>query len=157
MDTAAAAVPSATIRKLATAPVCQLGSGVHLRTTSATTSPLRGVVDLPKGFEIAPILQYGSARPYDLTNSSNTLNTGGGTGVGVVVPKSDPTDWFAFAGDNVGAQNCFYGFGESANCTIAKYDPLRGDPFFQLDTRLAKNIQVRGTDEPADSWPRRST
>jgi len=25
--------------------------------------------------------------------------------------------------------------------TIAKYDPLRGDPFFELDMRLAKNIK----------------
>ena len=103
-----------------------------------------GVVNLPKGFDLAPIMQYGTARPFDLTNSSNTLNTGGGTGVGVVVPKSDPTNWFAFAGNNVGAQNCFYGInGASADCTIAKYDPLRGDQFFQLDMRLAKNIKIK--------------
>ncbi len=103
-----------------------------------------GVVNLPKGFDIAPIMQYGTARPFDLTNSSNTLNTGGGTGVGVVVPKSDPTDWFAFAGNNIAAQNCFYGInGASADCTIAKYDPLRGDQFFQLDMRLAKNIKIK--------------
>ena len=38
-----------------------------------------GVVDLPKGFELAPILQYGSARPWQPTNGTNTLNTGGGT------------------------------------------------------------------------------
>jgi outer membrane receptor protein involved in Fe transport len=100
-----------------------------------------GVVYLPKGFEIAPIVQYGSARPFDLTNSANTLNTGGGTAIGVVVPKSDPTNWFAFAGNETEAQNCFYGLGEPGNCTIAKYDPLRGDPFFQLDARLAKNIR----------------
>jgi outer membrane receptor protein involved in Fe transport len=103
---------------------------------------IAGVVNLPKGFEIAPILQYGSARPFDLTNSSNTLNTGGGTGVGVVVPTSDPTNYFAFAGNNTGAQNCFYGInGASQSCTIAKYDPLRGDPTFQLDTRLAKGFK----------------
>jgi hypothetical protein len=102
-----------------------------------------GVVDLPKGFQIAPIVQYGSARPFDLTNSSNTLNTGGGTGVGVVVPTSDPKNYFAFAGDNTGAQNCFYGLnGVAASCTIAPYDPLRGDPFFQLDTRLSKDIKI---------------
>jgi len=101
-----------------------------------------GVVDLPKGFQISPILQYGSARPFDLTNSSNTLNTGGGTGVGVVVPTSDPTNYTAFAGDNAGAQNCFYGLNNvAASCTIAKYDPLRGDPFFQLDARLGKDIK----------------
>jgi outer membrane receptor protein involved in Fe transport len=103
-----------------------------------------GVVDLPKGFQLAPIMQFGSARPYAVTNSSNTLNTGGGTGIAVVVPKSDPTNWFAFAGNNAGAQNCFYGLnGVAANCTIAQYDPLRGDPFFQLDMRLAKDIKIR--------------
>jgi hypothetical protein len=100
-----------------------------------------GIIDLPKGFELAPIMQFGTARPYAVTNSSNTLNTGGGTGTAVVVPTSDPTNWFAFAGNNTGAQNCFYGLnGVTQACTIAKYDPLRGDPFFQLDMRLAKNI-----------------
>ena len=103
---------------------------------------LAGVVNLPKGFDIAPILQYGSARPFDLTNSANTLNTGGGTAVGVVVPTSDPKNYFAFAGNTTGAQNCFYGInGTSAGCTLVKYDSLRGDPFFQLDTRLAKSFK----------------
>jgi len=107
-----------------------------------------GVVNLPKGFEISPIIQFGSARPFDLTNSANTLNTGGGTGTAVVVPASDPKDYFAFSTHNgyadvasadTAAQNCFYGLnGASASCTIAKYDPLRGDPFFQMDARLAK-------------------
>ena len=27
-------------------------------------------------------------------------------------------------------------------CTIANYDPLRGDPFFQLDLRLTKTIRL---------------
>ena len=101
-----------------------------------------GIVDLPKGFQLSPILQFGSARPYNLTNSSNTLNTGGGTAIAVVVPTNDPTNWFAFAGNNPGARNCFYGLnGVAQGCTIAKYDPLRGDPFFELDMRLAKNIR----------------
>jgi len=109
-----------------------------------------GIVDLPKGFQFSPILQFGSARPYNLTNSSNTLNTGGGTANAVVVPTNDPTNWLAFApagfssgsAANTAAQNCFYGLnGVTQGCTIAKYDPLRGDPFFELDTRLAKNIK----------------
>lgn len=103
---------------------------------------ISGIVDLGKGFELAPIMQFGSARPYNLTNSTNTLNTGGGTAIAVVVPTSDPTNYSAFAGNNTGAQNCFYGLnGVSQSCTIAKYDPLRGDPFFQLDLRLAKNFK----------------
>lgn len=101
-----------------------------------------GMVDLTKGFQLSPILQFGSARPYNLINSSNTMNTGGGTTNAVVVPTSNPTNWFAFAGNNTGAQNCFYGLnGVTQGCTIANYDPLRGDPFFELDMRLAKNIK----------------
>jgi outer membrane receptor protein involved in Fe transport len=118
-----------------------------------------GLVDLPWGFQFAPILQFGSARPYatpgatGVVNSSNTLNLGGGTYIyPVVVPKNNPTDYFAFAPSNFGdsssaantaAQNCFYGInGVAANCTIAKYDPLRGDPFFELDLKLAKNFKL---------------
>ena len=101
---------------------------------------LSGIVDLPMGLQLAPIVQYGSARPYNLTNSTNTSNAGGGTALAVVVPNNDPTNWLAFAGDNVGAQNCYY---LSKQCSIAKYDPLRGDSFFQLDMRLAKNIRLR--------------
>jgi hypothetical protein len=104
---------------------------------------ISGIWELPWGLQLAPIMQFGSARPYDLTNSGNTLNTGGGTGVGVVVPTDDPTNYLAFSGDNTGAQNCFYGInGVAQACTIAKFDPLRGDPFFELDMRLAKNIKL---------------
>jgi hypothetical protein len=103
---------------------------------------ISGLVDLPKGFQLSPIMQFGSARPYNPTNISNTLNTGGGTFNAVVVPTNDPTNWLAFAGNNTGAQNCFYGLnGVTQGCTIAKYDPLRGDPYFELDMRLAKNIK----------------
>jgi len=98
-----------------------------------------GLVQLPKGFDFAPILQFGTARPYNTTNSSSTLNTGGGTSNAVVVPKSDPRNWFAFAGDDVGAQNCYY---LTTDCTIAAFNPLRGQAFFELDARLAKNIKI---------------
>ena len=105
---------------------------------------LSGIWELPLGLQLSPILQFGSARPYELTNSGNTLNTGGGTQNAVVVPTSDPTDYLAFSGNNTGAQNCFYGInGVAQACTIAKYDPLRGDPFFELDMRLAKNFKFR--------------
>ena len=111
---------------------------------------LSGIVDLPKGFQLAPIMQFGSARPYNVTDSGSPLNTGGGTFPAVVVPSNNPTNYLAFAPANFGssgaantaAQNCFYGInGVAQGCTIAKYDPLRGDPFFELDMRLAKNVK----------------
>ena len=35
---------------------------------------------------------------------------------------------------------CYY----TGQCTIAKYAPLRGDPFFELDAKLAKNFKIGG-------------
>lgn len=103
---------------------------------------LSGIFDLPWGFQLSPIVQFGSARPYDTTNSANTLNTGGGTANAVVVPINDRTNYLAFSGDNTAAQNCFYGLnGTQQACSIANYDPLRGDPFFELDMRLSKNFR----------------
>ena len=117
------------------------------------------MVDLPKGFQFAPILQFGTARPYNLTNSYNTINAGGGTAAAVVVPNNDlknytygtdyintyvaaavanganPDDATAAAQGNIAT--CYY----TAQCTIAKYDPLRGQVFFELDAKLAKNFK----------------
>jgi hypothetical protein len=69
----------------------------------------------------------------------------------VVVPTSDPKNYFAFSTHNgyasvaaadTAAQNCFYGLNNvAAGCTISKYDPLRGNPSFQLDARLAKGFK----------------
>lgn len=98
-----------------------------------------GLVQLPKGFEFAPILQFGTARPYTLVTSSTGLNTGGGTAAAVVVPVNAPTDWFHYAGDDTGAQNCYY---LTTNCTVAKFDPLRGQAFFELDAKFAKNFKI---------------
>ncbi len=62
----------------------------------------------------------------------------------MVVPTSDPINFLAFAGNNSGSQNCFYGInGVTQARTIAKFDPVRGDPFFELDMRLAKNFKFR--------------
>jgi hypothetical protein len=107
---------------------------------------ISGTIGLPKGFQVAPILQFGTARPYNPDNSSNTLNTGGGTVNAVIVPNNAPTNYLAFSGDDntspgaFAAQMCYY---VTKQCSVAKYDPLRGDPFFQFDMRLSKNIRIR--------------
>jgi hypothetical protein len=105
-----------------------------------------GMVDLPWGLQFSPIMIFGSARPYNPVSSENTLNTGGGTQNAVVVPISDPTNYLAFSDTTAlpndaagGAQDCFY---YTHQCTIAKFNPLRGDAFFQMDARLAKNIKI---------------
>jgi hypothetical protein len=113
---------------------------------------ISGTVNLPWGFQFSPILIAGSARPYNPSSSENVLNTGGGTSTdnAVVVPISNPKDYLHFGNtdpanggtDNAdpgGAQDCFY---YTHQCTIAKFNPLRGDPFFQLDARLAKNFMI---------------
>ena len=111
---------------------------------------LSGIIDLPKGFQLAPIMQFGSARPYAVTNSSNTLNTGGGTGTAVVVPTSNPTNWFAFAGNNTGAQNCFYGLnGVSQACTIATVRPAPRRSVLPTRPAPGKEHQLRRADEVA--------
>lgn len=139
---------------------------------------ISGIWQLPLGFQLSPIMQFGSARPYDVTNSYNTINTGNGTGVGVLVPTDDPTN-FLYGTNYINAfvpayvPPCVGGGGTTSDCTaagtaqakqnlqmcfyaqqcgtqlgiplspvtFAKYDPLRGDPFFQLDLRLAKDIK----------------
>jgi hypothetical protein len=105
---------------------------------------LAATAHLPWGLEVSPILQAGSARPYNPIASTNLLNFGGGSDAGaLVVPKSDPTNLTAFAdpvnGTNkLGAVQCYY----SGNCVVAPYNSKRGDPFFNMDARVAKNIKV---------------
>lgn len=119
---------------------------------------IAGLVNLPKGFEFAPILQFGSARPYALTNSYNAINAGGGTTNAVIVPITDQKNFLygpnyitqyvstavgngadpdaATAAAQGNLTTCYY----TNQCTIAKFDPLRGQAVFQLDTKFAKNF-----------------
>ena len=125
---------------------------------------ISGLVNLPKGFEFAPILQFGTARPYALANSYSTINTGGGTTNAVVVPTNNLKDYFYgtdhinqfvaaavaanpkdpnIPGDATAAAQgniatCYY----SGQCTIAQFDPLRGQAFFELDAKLAKTFKI---------------
>ena len=98
---------------------------------------------LPWGIEISPVLQAGSARPYLVTSSFNELNLGGGSAAGaVVVPNGDPTNLTAMAGTSGAAKlatvQCYY----SGNCHLVPYNSLRGDPYFNVDARVAKNIKL---------------
>ncbi len=104
---------------------------------------IAGTVNLPWGMAFSPILQAGSARPYLVTSSFNELNLSGGSSAGaVIVPNSDPTNLTAMDGTSgaakLAAVQCYY----SGNCHVVPYNSMRGDPYFNMDVRLAKNIKL---------------
>jgi hypothetical protein len=113
---------------------------------------IAGTVNLPWRMEFSPILQAGSARPYLVTSSNNMLNLGGGSSTGaLIVTNSNPNDLLSATKltplvDSVSTKPslglaeavCYY----STNCHVAPYNSLRGDPYFNMDVRLAKNIKL---------------
>jgi outer membrane receptor protein involved in Fe transport len=105
---------------------------------------ISGVVQFPWGIQVAPILSYGSARPFDLRSGFDVLSRGSGYSRPVIVPIDDPKNYLAFDGsgpgfDSAAALACL----AAGQCRQVGYDTVRGDPYFNLDMRVAKNIRVR--------------
>lgn len=99
---------------------------------------LSGVVSLPWGFEVAPILQFGSARPYTATAGHDVLGVGSSNGsFHAVVPTSNHSDFATYAGASVATQQACLSAG---TCIEVPFDNLRGQDYFQLDTRLTKSF-----------------
>jgi hypothetical protein len=90
----------------------------HHLTLAATTH-------LPWGLEASPILQVGSARPYNEISQGNDLSLGGGSAAGALL-----------------APGCTEQGYYSGTCNLNPIFNKRGDPYFDLDARLAKNIKV---------------
>jgi hypothetical protein len=101
---------------------------------------IAGTVNLPWRMEFSPILQAGSARPYLVTSSFNELNLSGGSSVGaLVVLNSNPNNVLATTTmSKLAIVQCYY----SGNCHVVPYNSMRGDPYFNMDVRLAKNIKL---------------
>jgi hypothetical protein len=110
------------------------------------------VVNLPGGFQVAPIVQLESARPYTAGygGAVDILGVGGGRGTSHVVVFNDRPDDLkatltafgdpgASNANRVKYRNCL----RSGQCTFATFDNLRGQPFFQLDARVTKNFRIR--------------
>lgn len=123
---------------------------------------ISGIVNLPWKFDLSPILQFGSARPYDLTDGTDYIGFSSVAGSapagrGVLVPVSNPKDYtwqsdtyntllptLGAAGAQAAIrQSYFGGDGILGKSELAKYNPLRGDPTFTLDMRLAKNLKIK--------------
>jgi hypothetical protein len=97
-----------------------------------------GITNLPWGLEVAPILQFGSARPYDLNAGYDILGLGTGYSRPVVVNNNDPKNYYAYGSSSDGA---------AARAALAAgtahfvpYDAVRGAPIFELDARVSKNF-----------------
>jgi outer membrane receptor protein involved in Fe transport len=112
---------------------------------------MSGVINLPAGFQVAPIMQWESARPFTAGygGAVDIQGVGGGRGTShVTVFTSSPNDLTAtltafgdpaVAANAVKFRNCL----RAGQCTYAPFSNMRGQPFFQLDARVTKNFKIR--------------
>jgi hypothetical protein len=102
---------------------------------------LSSVVALPWGFEVAPIIQVGSARPYQATTGkSNVLGFGTGPATAHdVVLNSDPTNLLWVNTQTTAAVKACYLAGQ---CHQVGFNNLRGQTFFNMDTRVTKMVKL---------------
>jgi hypothetical protein len=89
---------------------------------------ISGIWNLPWGMSFAPVLQAGSARPYNELSAGNDLGMGGGSAAGALL-----------------APGCTLQGYYSRTCGLNPMDNKRGDPYFNVDTRVAKNIKLGET------------
>lgn len=99
------------------------------------------IVQLPWGIQVAPILQYGSARPYDLTSSFDPLGIGSGYQRPAIVPTDNPTDYLTYGTGPLAKSSITEACLADGTCRQAGYDTVRGNYFFQLDARVSKSIK----------------
>jgi len=105
-----------------------------------------GIAELPWGIQLSPILQFGSARPYDLSSSFDPLVRGSGYTRPLIVPTDAPTNYTAYLPSTLGlttgeTQAAIFLCLQAGTCRQVGYDSVRGADFFQLDVRAAKNIR----------------
>jgi hypothetical protein len=113
---------------------------------------MSGVINVPGGFQLAPIVQWESARAYTAGYGTavDVLGVGGGRGTAhAIVFNSSPNDLTATltafgdpgVSDTIRAKyrDCL----RTGKCSIASFDNLRGQPYFQFDTRITKNFKIK--------------
>ena len=99
-----------------------------------------GIWNLPWGMQVAPIMQWASARPYDPNTTVNVYGYGQSSPVArpAIVPVGDPFNFSYYANASAADQLAAL---QSGAATQAHFDSLRGKPFFQLDMRVSKNLK----------------
>lgn len=104
---------------------------------------ISGLVKLPFGFDFAPIVQYGSARPYDITSPHDYIGYGNGSAnYGVLVPVGDQKNYTYSETAGLTPAELRQAYFEG-KLTTAQFDSQRGDATFNLDARLAKNFKLK--------------
>jgi hypothetical protein len=100
-----------------------------------------GILQLPGGIQLAPIMQWASARPYAAAQGVTWTSAGSGNGTTrAVILNSDPTNLRATK--DLTAQQLRDGIAAGTMHEIG-YDTLRGQAFFQWDMRVSKFFKVR--------------
>ena len=98
-----------------------------------------GIVDLPWGIKVSPFIQWASARPYSSAQGIDVFGYGRNIARAILL-KDKPTDYTATLNYTAAqARTCL----ASGACFQEGYDALRGTPFFQFDTRIAKTVRIR--------------
>src|SRR5438105_3127601 len=121
---------------------------------------MSSVINLPMGLQFAPIMQLESARAYSPSygGSVDVLGLGAGRANRTVVFTDRPNDLTATLNafcvtDSLG-NHCDPSFSNAVRiqyrdciragqCTISPFDRLRGQRYFQLDTRISKNFRIK--------------
>jgi hypothetical protein len=99
-----------------------------------------GVFEMPWGFQLAPVFQAASARPYDGIEGQDVLGIGSGRGnYNIVVLNSDASNLKSTLGfSNAALRDCLF---NTKTCHAIGFDQLRGSPFVNMDLRVAKNLK----------------
>jgi len=100
-----------------------------------------GVFEMPWGFQLAPVFQAASARPYDGIEGQDVLGIGSGRGnYNIVVLNSDASNLKSTLGfSNAALRDCLF---NTKTCHAIGFDTLRGSPFVNMDLRVAKNLKL---------------
>lgn len=105
-----------------------------------------GIFNLPWGIDVAPILQAGSAQPYNTSMNRDVFGLGPGFGrPHAIVPTSNPTDYAAYANSKTYPNSFLIACLADHSCEEVGMYALRGQPYFDLDARFGKSIKTSDT------------
>ena len=103
---------------------------------------ISGLINLKWGITVAPIMQWATGRPFNITEGiSDVFGQGSGVAATHAIVLNDQPDNFTATASYTAAQlnACI-----AANtCHQVPYNYLRGEEFFQLDARFARFFKFR--------------